>query len=344
MRSHGSASDRVRPLDRAPFFWQSQYVSIREDQSGSSGQLRAVWQALNDASRLRLLALLQEQELSVSELQAITYLSQSLISSHLGVLKKAGVIHHRRAGKSHFYQASPIHHSEIQTIIDAAMTTLGELPEAREDGKQLKATLRKRRQDAQAYFNKIAGKLGKAYCPGRTWSSVGPLLSHLVPEVDIADLGAGEGWLTLMLAQRARHVIAVDNSRKMVEFARKQLKERKIKNVEYRLGDLDQPPIDPASVDIVVFSQALHHAESPSEAVRNAVALLRPGGRLIILDLEQHSFEQARDIYHDRWLGFSETEILSWMEKAGLKKLVFQTLEADSSSPPLKPLLASGVK
>jgi DNA-binding transcriptional ArsR family regulator len=245
MRSHGSASDRVRPLDRAPFFWQSQYVSIREDQSGSSGQLRAVWQALNDASRLRLLALLQEQELSVSELQAITYLSQSLISSHLGVLKKAGVIHHRRAGKSHFYQASPIHHSEIQTIIDAAMTTLGELPEAREDGKQLKATLRKRRQDAQAYFNKIAGKLGKAYCPGRTWSSVGPLLSHLVPEVDIADLGAGEGWLTLMLAQRARHVIAVDNSRKMVEFARKQLKERKIKTSNIGLVIWISRPLTP---------------------------------------------------------------------------------------------------
>ncbi len=318
-------------------------MPTRNDNPTSTGQLRNIWQALNDSSRLRLLALLQEQELSVSELQAITYLSQSLISSHLSVLTKAGVIHHRRAGKSHFYQATAIQNPAIQAIIDAAMTTLGEVPASIEDRKQLKATLRKRRQDAQAYFNKIAGKLGKAYCPGRTWSAVGPLFAHLVPEVDIADLGAGEGWLTLMLAQQARHVIAVDNSHKMVEFARQQLKERKIKNVEYRLGDLEQPPIDPASVDIVVFSQALHHAENPSVAVQNAAALLRPGGRLVILDLDQHQFEQARDIYHDQWLGFSEAEILSWMEQAGLKRLVFQILEADDSSG-LKPLLASGMK
>lgn len=315
----------------------------RNDNTTSSGQLRAVWQALNDSSRLRLLALLQEQELSVSELQAITYLSQSLISSHLGVLTKTGLIHHRRAGKSHIYQASRIENPEVKPIIDAAMTTLGEVPASIEDRQQLKATLRKRSQDAQAYFNKIAGKLGKAYCPGRTWSAVGPLFSQLVPEVDIADLGAGEGWLTLMLAQQARHVIAVDNSRKMVEFACQQLKERKINNVEYRLGDLEKPPIDPSSVDIVVFSQALHHAENPSEAVRNAAALLRPGGKLVILDLEQHHFEQAKEIYHDRWLGFSEGEILSWMQQAGLKKTVFQTLEADDNSR-LRPILASGMK
>ncbi|MEO0452991.1 MAG: metalloregulator ArsR/SmtB family transcription factor [Verrucomicrobiota bacterium] len=313
-------------------------------ESTSSSQLRSVWQALNDSSRLRLLSLLQSKELSVSELQAITYLSQSLISSHLSILKKAGLLDHRRVGKSHFYQASTQLSEQVQAILNAAESTLNEIPEAQRDREQLKSILQQRDQEAQSYFNKIAGKLGKAYCPGRTWDAIGPLLSQMIPEVDIADLGAGEGWLTLLLAQRANHIIAIDNSPKMVEFAKNQLKERKIKNVEYRLGDLSAPPIDESSIDLVIFSQALHHAENPELAIRNAASLLRPGGRLLILDLLQHQFEKAHEIYHDQWLGFSESQLQNWMRGAGLRKIITQVLAAESETPNLKPLLTTGEK
>lgn len=320
-------------------------LGVPKTASSSNTPLRPLWQALNDTSRLRLLALLQEEDLTVSELQSITYLSQSLISSHLAVLRKTGSIEHRRVGKSHLYSShADTLPPEASEIIRAALSTLKEVPEARRDREQLKATLRRRREEAESYFNKIAGKLGKAYCPGRTWAAVGPLLAHLVPEVDVADLGAGEGWLTLMLAQRANRVIAVDNSKKMVDFARQQLKERKIQNVEYRLGDLEAPPIDPASIDIVVFSQALHHANDPERAILRACEILRPDGRIVILDLQSHTFEKAHDLYHDRWLGFTESELRQWLKASGMKKIIIQQLETDQSHPNLKPILASALK
>ncbi|MEM6820715.1 MAG: metalloregulator ArsR/SmtB family transcription factor [Verrucomicrobiota bacterium] len=307
-------------------------------------QLRALWQALNETTRVRLVALLSDAELSVSELQKITMLSQSLISSHLGVLRKADLVSTRKEGKSIYYQLKPTLSPKVQAIISACLNTLNEIPECQNDKAELKNTLSRRREAAQNYFNKIAGKMGKAYCPGRTWSAVGPLLAHLVGDVTVADLGAGEGWLSLLLAQRARNVIAIDSSPKMVEFAEEQLRGNKITNVEYRLGNLENPPLEPDSVDIVIFSQALHHAESPDLAIKRGATLLKQGGVLVILDLQKHQFEKAREIYHDYWMGFAESDLQNWLRAAGLTKLLIQALEPDPNDPVFVPILASGCK
>ena len=125
------------------------------------------------------------------------------------------------------------------------------------------------------------------------------MLAQLVPHVVVADLGAGEGWLSQLLARRAEKVIAVDNSPKMVAFGRAEAKKKGIANLEYRLGDLAEPPIPPRSVDLVILSQALHHAVNPQAALTAAARLLRKGGRLIVLDLNQHQFDQARELYGD---------------------------------------------
>jgi ubiquinone/menaquinone biosynthesis C-methylase UbiE len=147
-----------------------------------------------------------------------------------------------------------------------------------------------------------------------------------------------------LLAKRVRKVIAVDSSEKMVEFGSKLAREHDLKNLEYRLGDIENPPIEPASVDLVLLSQALHHAERPQKAMASAYGLLRKGGRIVILDLLQHQFEEARELYADRWLGFGEADLHGWLEKAGFHDIEVMTVAREVQPPHLQTVLATGVK
>ncbi len=304
---------------------------------------RALWQTLHDPTRLRILALLEEEELSVAELQEILHLGQSRISTHLAHLRRVGLVQPRREGKRTYYSLVKKLTKESRQILDSALLTLAEVPGAKADTAGLKLVLEKRRSTAREHFNRVAGRLGKSFCPGRTWTEIGPLLAQLVPRVVVADLGAGEGWLSQLLARRAEKVIAVDNSPKMVAFGRAESKKKGIANLEYRLGDLAAPPIPAASVDMVILSQALHHAANPQQAVAAAAKLLRKGGRLIVLDLNQHQFDQARELYGDYWLGFSEADLRDWLAEAGLKEIEVQLLTPESEPPHFQPTLASGV-
>ena len=309
--------------------------------AASAARLRQLWPVLGDTSRLRLLALLKEEELSVAELQQVLHLSQPTISNHLAVLRKTEMVASRREGQRIYYTLNPgLTETTIQ-LLTTALLMLTETDEAGGDAAALREVLQKRRRDAQEYFNRIAGRLDRAQCPGRTWGAVGPLLAQLVPRKVIADLGAGEGWLSQLLAQKAEQVIAVDNSPKMVEFATAEFKAKQIANLEYRLGDLADPPIAPGTVDIAIMSQALHHAVNPAEAIAAAARILRPGGLFLILDLNQHHFDQARELYGDYWLGFNETDLRIWLKKAGFADINVQLLDPDPAPPQLQPLLAS---
>ncbi|MEI9997743.1 MAG: class I SAM-dependent methyltransferase [Verrucomicrobiota bacterium] len=156
-------------------------------------------------------------------------------------------------------------------------------------------------------------------------------------------MARGEGWLSQLLARRAEKVIAVDNSPKMIAFGRAESKKKGIANLEYRLGDLADPPIPPRSVDVVILSQALHHAANPQQAVAAAARLLRKGGRLIILDLNQHHFDPARELYGDYWLGFSEADLREWLGAAGLQQIEVQLLNPEPEPPHFQPTLASAL-
>ena len=304
---------------------------------------RALWQTLHDPTRLRILALLGEEELSVAELQEILHLGQSRISTHLAHLRRVGLVQPRREGKRTYYSLVKKLDRESRQILDSALLTLAEVPSAKGDMASLKLVLEKRRASAREHFNRVAGRLGKSFCPGRTWTEIGPLLAHLIPRVVVADLGAGEGWLSQLLARRAEKVIAVDNSPKMVAFGRAESKKKGIANLEYRLGDLAAPPIPAASVDMVILSQALHHAANPQQAVTAAAGLLRKGGRLVVLDLNQHHYDPARELYGDYWLGFSEADLRDWLNAAGLREIEVQLLAPESEPPHFQPTLASGI-
>jgi ArsR family transcriptional regulator len=167
----------------------------------------------------------------------------------------------------------------------------------------------------------------------------------MVPRSTIAaDLGAGEGTLAQLLAKRVKKVIAVDNSEKMVEFGSKLAKEHELANLEYRLGDIEAPPIAPESVNLVLLSQALHHAERPQKAVAAAFRCLKSGGRIVLLDLLQHQFEEARELYADRWLGFSEADLHGWLEDAGFTDIEVMTVAKEERPPHLQTILATGLK
>ena len=196
----------------------------------------------------------------------------------------------------------------------------------------------------RAFFDSVAGRLGKDYVPGKSWKGMAEALLRLMPPMVIADLGAGDGSFSLLLAQNAEKVIAIDSSAKMIEFARDQANRNKVKNVDYRLGDMEELPIDDASVDIVFFSQSLHHALHPDRAVAEAARILKPGGRIAILDLAKHRFEEAREMYADEWLGFSEAELESMLERVGFAKAHTSIVHKEEKAPHFQTLLAVATK
>jgi len=293
---------------------------------------------LADVSRLRLLLLLEREELSVAELQEILSMGQSRISTHLAQLKQAGLVEDRKQGKNSLYRLKD---RELIALLHAAGE---EVPEAGDDAKALQLVLEKRRDKVRGYFDELAGKFGRNYVPGRSWKGLAETLLQLLPPMVIADLGAGEGTFSQLLAQRAERVIAVDNAPKMVEFGARLAQENGIANLEYRLGDLEAPPIDAASVDLAFFSQSLHHAVHPARAVEAACRILRPGGRIVILDLKRHSFEQARELYADTWLWFSEVELRGFLEQAGFGRVQSWIVDREKQAPGLETILAMGVK
>lgn len=300
-----------------------------------------------DATRVRILLLLRDEELSVAELQEILALPQSNISAQLAKLKSAGLVTDRRSGKNRIYRLNPVPAKEKESqerflsIVEAAGA---EIREVKRDATALRVVRKKRANVAQAYFDALAGKFGRHYIPGRSWKGLAETLLKLMPPMVIADLGAGEGTLSQLLAQRAKKVIAVDSSEKMVAYGAELASQHEYTNLEFRLGDIEDPPIESGSVDMVLFSQALHHAQQPARALSSAHRILKRGGKIVLLDLLKHGFDQARVLYADVWLGFSEVELIEMMEEAGFKNVETKVVHRETRSPHFQTVLAIGEK
>ncbi len=309
--------------------------------------MNASWdtlKTLSDPTRLRLLALLLREELSVAELQEILGMAQSRISSQLALLRQADLVSDRRDGKKAFYSLRADLSPRTLALLRSAVESVAELGVMSEDRGNLDRILQKRRRVSEQYFNLIAGRLGKNYCPGRSWEAIGHLALRLVPAITVADLGAGEGLLSQLLARRAAQVWCIDNSPRMVEVGTELAKKNGLHNLAYQLGDIEQVPLPDRSVDLAILSQALHHAQHPQRAVDEAHRILKPGGQLLVLDLNEHTFEKARELYADVWLGFKESALHAFLKKAGFTKVEVTAVAREPTEPRFETLLASGLK
>ena len=294
---------------------------------------------LSDPNRLRILLLLAHEELSVAELQDILSAGQSTLSTHLAQLKQAGLVEDRRTGKNIFYRYRPT--AALADLLEAGSA---EIPESADDQQALALAVSRRKDKRREYFDELAGKFGRHYVPGRSWKGVAEMLLQLMPPMVIADLGAGEGTLSQLLAQRARQVIAVDDSEKMVAYGAELARKNGIANLEYRLGDLESLPVEDGSVDLALFSQSLHHAQHPDRAITEAWRILKPGARVAILDLRKHNFEEARELYADLWLGFTEVELQAFLRQGGFDNIAITAVHKETEAPHFETLLAVGEK
>lgn len=299
---------------------------------------------LGDITRLRLLLLLREEPLSVVELQQIMDMGQSRISSHLGLLRQAGLVIDRREGKRSFYSLATQADPAQQDIVDKVLDSVHHDQPFSGDRRHLERILEKRRAASEAYFNMVAEKLGKNYCPGRSWEAIGHTLLYLTPPIDVVDLGAGEGILSQLLARHARSVTCIDNAPSMVRVGTELAREHGFTNLHYQLGDIEEVPLPDNSQDLALLSQALHHARRPESALAEAVRILRPGGRLLVLDLMKHTFEKARELYADRWLGFTPNELYAWLKDCQLDWIRVDPVAREDTEPYFETLLATGLK
>ncbi len=291
---------------------------------------------LAEPSRVRIVLLLEKEELSVAELQEILGMGQSTISTYLAQLKQAALVEDRRTGKNILYSLKPGAPRELLAVLRHA-----EVPD---DSEALKLVLAQRQDKMRTYFDELAGKFGRQYVPGRSWQGLAETLLMLMPPLVIADLGAGEGTVSQLLARRARQVIAVDNSEKMVEYGANLALGNAVENLEYRLGDLESLPIADGEVDVALFSQSLHHAQHPATALAEAHRILKPGGRVLVLDLLKHHFEEARAMYADLHLGFTKVDLQRLLKDAGFSNVSLAVVHRETEAPHFETVLAVGDK
>ena len=273
--------------------------------------------ALADPTRSRLLLLLDRHELTVGELCVALQLPQSTVSRHLKTLADEGWVSARAEGTSRRYAMSglaldPSARELWQLVRDQVSTT----PSARQDLLRAERVLQERRTTSQAFFSSTAGQWDRvrAELYGSRTDLV-PLAALLDPGSVVGDLGCGSGQTSAALAPFVARVLAVDESDAMLAAARERVGHHA--NVELRSGRLEALPVDDAALDIAVLSLVLHFVVDPAAVIREAARALRPGGRLLIVDMEPHEREEYRSTMGHLWLGFSVEQLTSWLESAG---------------------------
>ena len=306
-------------------------------------RITEILQVLSDSTRLRMVKLLGQEELSVAELQEILEMGQSRISSHLGLLRRHEMVNDRKEGKKTFYELNQVVVQRFE-LIRVALAEESEEEFWESDRSALYRIVDRRRRASERYFDEVADRLGKNYVPGRSWDAIGHFLLRLVPRITIADLGAGEGMISQLLAERARKIYCIDSSKSMVRVGKELAKKNNLLNLSYKQGDIENVPLAKGSVDLALMSQSLHHAQRPEKALSEASRILRKGGQLVVLDLKEHQFSKARQLYGDQWLGFPENELYRMIKSVGFRKVKVETIAKEEREPYFETILGYGEK
>ena len=305
----------------------------------------SLYRLLGDEARLRLLRVLRRERLNVTELTGILGLAQSGVSRHLGLLKEAGLVVEEKDGGFTYYRLAPSHESdraELWAMLAREFDQAAADPAVRADAARLQEVLRLRKENFERHGSPDA-RDARQFVPGRSWAAWSRALGLLLPPLKVADLGCGEGYLTIEASRWASRVIAVDRSEAVLKRARALARRRRVSNVIWKRGELDRLPMRDASVDVALLSQALHHAQNPERAVAEAVRITIPGGRVLVLDLRTHHEEWVRSKLGDRRLGFDDEELKKLLTAAGLRE-VRVGIGARRTGDPFTVIVAAGIK
>ncbi len=304
----------------------------------------ALYRLLGDDARLRLLRVLRRERLNVTELTGILGLAQSGVSRHLGLLKEAGLVVEERDAGYTYYRVAPSLSESDRPLWNALIQQFEEAdhdPAVRADEARLQEVLRLRKENFETHGGDARD--ARQFVPGRSWAAWSRALGMLLPPLTVADLGCGEGYLTIEAARWATEVLAVDRSDVVLERAKALARRRRVANVVWKRGELEKLPVKDGAVDVALLSQALHHASSPARAVAEAARITVPGGRVLILDLREHREDWVRAKLGDRTLGFNDGELKRMLQDAGLRD-VKVGVGASKTGDPFTVLIAAGTK
>ncbi|MEM7306443.1 MAG: metalloregulator ArsR/SmtB family transcription factor [Planctomycetota bacterium] len=307
---------------------------------GLTGTSRLL-KALADESRLRILHLLAHEELSGTDLMEILNMGQSRVSTHLSLLKEVGLVTDRRAGRRSYYSILP---GPAAGFWEEVLDENRRAPEFQADLEGLEVLRRRRREETRSYFDRVAASFGDQHLPGRTWEGLARAVLQLAPHGRYCDLGVGDGQLTMMLAEVAQSVTAVDLSPEMLGQLLTRAKAKGLANIETVEAEIEDLPLPDGSHDVCVLSQALHHADSPVGALREAHRVLVPGGSLVVIDLLAHSEEWVRDKYQHLHLGFTEVGLEESLQEAGFAKVRVLRAARDPEPPHFMTLVATATR
>ena len=305
------------------------------------GDTTRTLKALGDDNRLRILNLLRHKELSTSDMVEILNLGQSRVSAHLALLKEVGLVQDRRLGRRSLYS---LHPGAPSALLEPVLSTEPHCPEFASDLAGLEALEQRRREASRSYFDRVAASFGEQTLPGRTWEGLSRGLLQLLPRGRYADLGVGDGLLTLMIATIAESVTAVDLSTEMLGALRQRAEADGLSNIAYVPGELEDLPLEDETHDVVLLSQALHHADDPTRALREARRVLVPGGRLLVLDLLAHGEDWVRTKLQHHHLGFTEAALAGHVEDAGFSQVRVERAARDPHPPHFMTLLATATR
>jgi len=301
-------------------------------------ELTAVYKLLSDETRLRVLALLRDNELAVGEIQKSLGMGQSTLSSQLGLLKEQNLVASRKEGQKVYYRIpSDERHSHRLTLVHSALDNVTTARWHSRDQRHLQKILMEREETSREFFNQQA--VQNMTSPGQTWQALSLGLLRLITGQRVVDLGCGSGRLARLFAEAGNTVTAIDNSEEQIKLAKKTASD-----VDFRVGTMDATGLADASFDVILLSQSLHHAANPRDVLREAHRLGAPNARLLVLDLLAHEEDWLRGKFGDFWLGFSEADLRGWIEAAGFKIVHFQITEPSPEYPDLEGLLAVGQK
>lgn len=303
-----------------------------------------LFRLLGDEARLRLLRVLagRHGRMNVTELTTVLGLAQSGVSRHLKLLKEAGLVIEERGGGFSFYRLSPAlldggfggMWPALQAQFDAAAGSQA----VRGDEARLHEVIRLRKENFDVHGTDRA-----QFVPGRSWAAWSRALGLLLPPVEVADIACGEGYLSVEASRWAKNVIGIDRSGEVLKRARALAERRGVANITWKRGEIEKLPLQDASVDVALLSQALHHARDPAKAVAEAARILRPGGHVIVLDLREHDQAWVRDRVGDRWLGFKDDDLRRFLTGAGLHDVTVR-IGARLPGDPFTVLVARGHK